>query len=165
MGEAAARSAPGPAAGAGPLRTLIHLVVVAGGWVGFVWMWIVVARQPWDSVRLVWLIVGSFVIAPVLTAAWVAHNRAIHRRKGERRAVAVADTRYRRDWRRRVVKADWAAMAVSPVVTIDIDEDGCKRYLGVASSRASRAHAVQPARPPRREDAELPSAWMDTVQG
>lgn len=124
------------------MRTLLHFVIVAAGWIGFVWMWILVARQPWDSMRLVWLIIASLIVAPLLTAAWVAHNRSIYRRKGERRTVAAADTRYRRDWRRRVVKADWAAMAVSPVVTIDIDEDGCKRYLGVGPSRPARSPAA-----------------------
>ncbi|MBK6863835.1 MAG: hypothetical protein IPG91_09750 [Ideonella sp.] len=152
-----ARAAPRREATPHPLRTLVHLLVVAAGWIGFAWMWLLVARQPWESDRLVWLIVGSFIVAPLLTAAWVMHNRAIHRRKGERRAVTPVRQRYRRDWRGREVKADWAAMAVSPLVTIIIDEDGCKRFLGVSRSPPPKA-------PHRAERSPRTDPWMDTVQ-
>lgn len=110
-------------------RKLAHLLVVVLGWVGFVWMWGLVATRPWESQRLVWLILGSLLVVPLLTAAWVLHNRALHRRKGERRAVAAADTSYTHDWHGRSVHADWPALRRASVVLVDV-EDGRKRYLG-----------------------------------
>lgn len=110
-------------------RRLAHLLLVAVGWVGFVWMWSLVAARPWESQRLVWLIAGSLLVAPLFTAAWVLHNRSIHRRKGERRAVAAADTRYTHDWHGRSVHADWAALRRSRVVLVEV-VDGRKRYQG-----------------------------------
>lgn len=134
----AAPAAAAPQRPARPLRTLLHLLLLVAGWAGFVWMWLLVATRPWESDRLLWLILGALVLVPLATGLWVVHNRSLYRRKGERRAVPVVDKPYRRDWRGRPVLADWAAMAVSPVVTIVVDEDGRKRYRGVESSRARR---------------------------
>lgn len=146
-----ARVAHPPAQAPGAARWALHVLLAAVGWAGFVWLWLLVAQRPWESQRLVWLVLGSFLLAPLVTALWVWHNRAIHRRKGERRAVpAPRNGMYRRDWAGRKVRADWAALAVSPVVTIQIDADGCKQYLGVGSSRPLRAASVAPARPPAR---------------
>lgn len=131
-----ARAAPTEGRSPRALRALLHVLLVAAGWIGFVWMWLLVGARPWDAQRLAWLIVGALVLVPLATGVWVVHNRAIFRRKGERRSVPVVDKPYRRDWRGRPVLADWAAMAVSPVVTISVDEDGRKRYRGVESSRA-----------------------------
>ena len=150
------RALVGPHARWRPLRTLAHLLVVGAGWIGFVWMWALVARQPWESDRLVWLIVGSLVVAPLVTGAWVMHNRALYRRKGARRAVAPADKGYPRDWHGRRVLADWPALCASPVVTISLAEDGIKQYLGVARAR--------PAQPPRHAGADAASPWIDTLQ-
>lgn len=148
------------------LRLALHLVLIGIGWIGFFWLWTVVAQQPWESQRLVWLIVGSFVLTPLLTAAWVLHNRAIYRRKGERRAVtAPRHGSYRRDWRGRRISADWAALAVSPVVTIQIDADGHKRYLGVGPSRPSSAASVAAARPPGDVAEDSGFARLDPVHG
>ena len=127
--------------GLGP-RLLLHAVVIALGWIGFVWMWVLVARQPWESQRLAWLIAGSTVALPLITFAWVAHNRSIYRRKGERRAVAAADLSYDHDWHGRRVDADWAALRRCPDITVSVVGDG-KRYrdasAGVAVPRASLA--------------------------
>lgn len=108
-------------------KELLRILIVALGWVGFVWMWVLVGRQPWDSGSLVWLIVGALIIAPLLTFVWVVHNRAIFRRKGERRAVAAADFSYAKDWHGRTISADWAQLAQSRFVTIDA-EDAMKVY-------------------------------------
>ncbi len=84
-------------------------------------MWLLVGRQPWETSRLIWLIVGTLIVVPLLTLAWVLHNRAIFRRKGERRGVAVADFSYRTDWHGRTISADWAQLQRSRFVTVDVD--------------------------------------------
>jgi hypothetical protein len=104
-----------------PLNKLVHLLVVVLGWAGFAWMWLLVSARPWESQRLMWLIVGSLVVVPILTAAWVMHNSAIHRRKGERQAVAAADMRYEHDWHGRAVQADWATLRRSRLVLVSLD--------------------------------------------
>lgn len=125
-------------------RKVLHVALVLLGWVGFVWMWLLVAQRPWESERLVWLIVGSIVLLPLLTFVWVRHNRDIHRRKGERRAPMLADVRYEHDWHGRSVHADWPVLRRTQSVTITV-AGGRKLY------RAARPPATPPARPPVRE--------------
>lgn len=103
------------------LRKLAHLLMVVLGWVGFAWMWSLVAARPWESQRLVWLIIGSLVLLPLITGAWVWHNRSLSRRKGERLANIKADMSYARDWHGRTVQADWAALRRSRVVLVEVD--------------------------------------------
>lgn len=114
------------------LKKLAHLLMVVLGWVGFAWMWSLVAARPWESQRLLWLIVGSLVLMPLITGAWVWHNRALSRRKGERLTTIVADMSYARDWHGRAVQADWAALRRSRVVLVDVD-GAHKRFVGNAS--------------------------------
>jgi hypothetical protein len=113
----------------------VHALIVGGGWAGFAWMWWLVAAQPWDVQRLVWLIAGSVVLLPLATAAWVRHNREIFRRKGERRSVADVDPGYARDWHGRAVMADWAALATARHVLVTVD-GACKRYVDASPSPA-----------------------------
>ena len=103
------------------LRKLIQFLVVVLGWVGFVWLWVLAAARPWESERLVWLIVGSFLVLPLVTGAWVLHNRALYKRKGERRAVAVAEMIYTHDWHGREVQADWLRLKRNRLVHISAD--------------------------------------------
>jgi hypothetical protein len=128
------------------LKKLGHLLLVVIGWVGFVWLWMRVARRPWESEGLVWLIVGSVLVLPVLTGAWVWHNRSIHRRKGERKAVAVVDMGYPRDWHGREVLADWDSLRQSRLVMIQADAHQ-KRYQGLPAHRhALPQQAAAPVR-------------------
>lgn len=127
------------------LRKLVHLLVVVIGWVGFVWLWLLVAARPWDSQGLIWLIVGSLVLVPLLTGAWVLHNRSLYRRKGERQGVATADMRYAHDWHGRSVRADWAALRRSRAVLIEV-EGTHKRYHGSFIDKP--IHSPMPARRP-----------------
>lgn len=117
--------------GASGAREILQVLIVASGWIGFVWLWVLVGRQPWDSSRLVWLIVGSLVVLPLVTLAWVIHNRAIFRRKGERLGVPVADYSYRNDWHGRRVDADWAGLRGSRFVTIGVEGEA-KVYRATA---------------------------------
>lgn len=142
MAEAEAAQ-PEPQAAIGPLRALLHLLLIAIGWVGFVWLWLIVAQRPWDSQRLLWLIVGSAIVAPILTLIWVLHNRALYRRKGERRAVtSVASPGYPRDWAGRTVSADWPALASSTQVSIRVDDDGSKHYRAESAQRPGSHEAA-----------------------
>jgi len=122
------------------LKRLGHLLVVVIGWIGFVWLWLLVAKRPWESQGLMWLIFGSLFAAPLLTGAWVLHNRSLHRRKGERQAVATADMSYAQDWHGRSVLADWAALRQSRLVLISIEGER-KLYHG------SRLGGLPPAVP------------------
>lgn len=108
---------------------LTHLLVVVIGWVGFVWLWLLVAARPWDSQGLTWLILGSLLLMPLITGAWVLHNRSIHRRKGERQAVATADMSYAHDWHGRTVHADWATLRRSRHVIVEVEGEH-KRFVG-----------------------------------
>lgn len=136
-------------------RKLAHLLLVVGGWVGFVWMWSLVASRPWDSQRLVWLIVGSCVVIPLLTGGWVLHNRALARRKGERRSVAVADMRYEHDWHGRRVHAEWAALRGSRLVLVQVEGEH-KRYHGLRAD-APRDVATAPLPDPLPVPAPTPT--------
>jgi hypothetical protein len=139
---------PASARPLGPLNKLVHLLVVVLGWVGFAWMWVLVSARPWESERLVWLIVGSLVLVPILTAAWVMHNSAIHRRKGERQAVAAADLSYEHDWHGRAVQADWTTLRRSRVVLVSVDGqrkifrgsriDACADSMQTSATRRDR---------------------------
>lgn len=137
----------------GALRKLAHLLLVVFGWVGFVWMWTLVAARPWDSRGLVWLIVGSVIVMPLLTGAWVWHNRALARRKGERRSVAEVDMSYAQDWHGRRVHADWAALRASRLVLIQVEGED-KRYHGLRADPARSADAA-PTRPGALHDAPM----------
>ena len=129
------------------LRKAIHLLVVVLGWAGFVWMWLLVAAQPWETQRLVWLILGSLLALPLLTGAWVLHNRSIHRRKGDRRAVPVVEAVYTHDWHGRSVQADWAVLQRCRVVLVSSDA-AHKRYHGTLAGLG--AGVAAPADDPRQ---------------
>jgi hypothetical protein len=137
-------------------RALAHGLLVVVGWVGFVWLWALVARRPWESAPLVWLTGGSLLAAPLLTALWVRHNRSIHRRKGERRSVANVDTGYARDWHGRPVRANWEMLARSRYVTIEV-VDGHKLYRGAPDAPRVAPPGRAGTRPIRPRD------WPDTV--
>ncbi len=126
------------------MRKLAHLLVVALGWIAFAWMWLLVAARPWDSRGLVWLILGSLLLMPLLTGAWVLHNRSLHRRKGERQSVARADMGYAQDWHGRQVQADWSALRRSRVVMISVEGER-KLYHGGLSDDAPTAPQPLPA--------------------
>lgn len=127
------------------LRKLAHLLVVALGWIGFAWLWLKVATRPWDSEGLVWLIAGSLLLAPLLTGIWVLHNRSIHRRKGERQAVAAADMSYARDWHGRSVHADWSALRRSRLVLISVEGDRKTYHGSLVETAAANPQPPLPA--------------------
>jgi hypothetical protein len=144
-----------------PARTLLHVVVVALGWIGFAWMWVLVARRPWESHYLIWLIAGSTVALPLLTFAWVLHNRFLFRRKGERRAIPVAEAAYTRDWHGRSVEADWSALRCSEHIVVSV-ADGRKLYRSVEPVapmlRGLRSSVVAAGERARRSVAAAPAA-------
>lgn len=108
-----------------PLRgwpqRLLHLAALVVGWVLFSWGWYDVLRQHWDTTALIWLIVGSLVLLPAMTFAWVLHNVGIHRRKGPRTGLRKVDETYQHDWNGREISADFAALARASVVVIDVE--------------------------------------------
>ena len=108
-----------------PLRSwpqrLLHLIALAVGWGLFFWGWYDVLGQNWDTTALIWLIVGSVVLMPAMTFAWVLHNVGIHRRKGPRTGLRKVDEAYRHDWNGREIAADFAALARANVVVIDVE--------------------------------------------
>jgi hypothetical protein len=136
-----------------PLNRLLHLLVVVLGWVGFAWMWVLVSARPWESDRLLWLIAGSLLIVPLLTGAWVVHNRSIHRRKGERRAVTDVALNYAHDWHGRAVQADWASLQRSRVVLVSVEGE---RKIFCGSRIDAPEHRTPPAAARRARPAAAP---------
>jgi hypothetical protein len=114
-----ARLSPTPLRG-WPQR-LLHLAALVVGWALFFWGWYDVLGQHWETTALIWLIVGSLVLLPMMTIAWVLHNVGIHRRKGPRTGVRKVDETYRHDWNGREISADFAALARASVVVIDVE--------------------------------------------
>ncbi len=125
-----------PAGLRSPLHAVAHLVLVVLGWAGFAWLWSLVLGRPWESADLRGLIVGTLVVAPVLTVAWIVHNVGIYRRRGPRRSVPAVTWRYERDYNGREVAADFTALRDACTVVIDVD-GGRKRYRA-ATGPASR---------------------------
>ena len=136
--EEGARRAPrGHAAGHSPPLTLRqkvgHVLFVILGWVLFIWFWHIAAGEPWDSAPLMFLIIGSIIVSPLVTLFWIFHNMGIYKRKGPRKGMANVQPFYDVDWSGREVTADWAALTSARVVVIEVDEFG-KNYR-VASTR------------------------------
>ena len=117
--------------------------------------WLIVARRPWDDRDLWTLIVAAAVVMPCVTVAWIAHNVAIFRRLGPRRAVPPVNVEYANDFYGRRIDADWASLLGCSHVTIDVDA-GLKRYratpmqppapIGIGAARRAAAAAIGQAR-------------------
>ena len=137
------------------LRKPIQVLVAILGWVGFVWLWVLVDVRPWESEGLVWLIAGSFIVFPLVTGAWVIHNRSIFERKGERRAVAVAETTYTHDWHGRSVTADWPSLKRSRLVHVSVD--GARKIYRRAPN------AQDAASPPLQHRHDTPSSALHSL--
>lgn len=93
------------------------------GWALFILGWWRVSTRPWDSADLQALFIGSALVFPVMTVAWVLHNVGIHRRKGPRRAVPAVNQSYEVDFLGREVQADWPALQQAREVTILVEGD------------------------------------------
>lgn len=120
-------------------HALGQALVVAFGWIGFVWLWWLVAQRPWEVRGLVWLIAVSLVVLPLITLYWVGHNRSIYRRKGPRRALAAVDESYTRDWNGLAVQAEWVVLRHARSITVQVGDEVKHYQLGAASARARRA--------------------------
>jgi hypothetical protein len=127
-------------------QRLLHLAALVAGWGLFVWGWYDVLGQPWDTRTLTWLVVGSVIVFPVMTTAWVLHNVGIHRRKGPRTSVRPVDESYRADWNGREVGADPAALAGASIVVIDIQGER-KHYRPAGTDPLRWTIAQSTARP------------------
>lgn len=114
-----------------PGRAALHIGAIFVGWALFVVGWARVASRPWDAHELWVLIVASAVVLPSLTVLWIAHNLALYRSRGRRRAVASVEKRYDVDWAGRPVEADWASLQHADRVWIDV-ESGVKRFRSIA---------------------------------
>jgi len=98
------------------------------GWALFLLGWWRVSTRPWDSADLKLLFIGSMLVFPVMTVAWVLHNVGIHRRKGARRSVPGAQERYDADFLGRQVQADWTSLQQAREITIVVEGDR-KRFV------------------------------------
>ena len=97
---------------------LVHLLVVALGWAVFGWFWWRVAGHSWDSRDLRLLVLAATLLFPLVTGAWVLHNRGIYRRLGPRRSVNTV--RYAaQDIHGRPVAADWGLLLTAHDVVVD----------------------------------------------
>lgn len=125
------------AAGSAPLasrrRALVHLLVLAAGWLLFVWLWWLVFRAPWAVRDLMLLVVAALLLFPAVTLWWVWHNRAIYRRRGPRRGLRHVTAAYQADFNGRRIDADWATLQAAPEVHIHIEGD-VKRFAARAGA-------------------------------
>ncbi len=123
-------------------QRLVHVLAVLAGWAIFFWGWHKVLGQPLDNPTLRWLIIGSVVVLPTFTIAWVLHNVGIHRRKGPRRGSAAITHTYAVDWKGRPVRADWAALGSAQLVVIYVEGEN-KVYLMSGAPSVPRLAAAQ----------------------
>jgi hypothetical protein len=124
-------------------RRLLHLLLIAGGWVLFVWGWRRVTAGHPELGELRVLMLSALLVVPVLTLGWVAHNVGIHRRKGPRRTVPPSPQRPAADFNGRRLAADWASLAAARRIDIVLDGD-VKRF---------HARDLRPPSPPVRKPA------------
>lgn len=105
-----------------PRRDRRHLLMAGLAWgVGAVG-WVVAARGSSQRHFVLALIVvaASLGLCTVVTAAWVAHNRSIHRRKGPRTGLPTARVDYATDWVGRPVTTEWSLVQLAPEVVISV---------------------------------------------
>jgi hypothetical protein len=110
-----------------PHQKFFHLFVVVSGWALFVLAWVRVASDLPDYAVLAEMVIGTLVVAPLVTLYWVLHNLAIARVKGPRTRAIEAEAHYVRDWNGRDVVADWEAVRTAGITVIGI-VDGRKVY-------------------------------------
>lgn len=127
----------------GGRRRVLHALLVALGWVLFVWSWRRVTAGSPEAGELRALMVAAAIVVPVLTLSWVAHNVGIHRRKGPRRSLREVQAHYDRDFNGRVIDADWTRLADARRITIVLD-GGHKRYVAGADPRRAAPMPVTP---------------------
>lgn len=121
-----------PALPGWPAR-LLHVGLVALGWLIFSWSWWkVLFAQPVAAFNLSLLIVGAVVVVPAITLAWVVHNRGIYARKGARQANATLAPAYARDWTGSTVHADFEQLRTAPRIVIERSPAG-KHFRGRAA--------------------------------
>lgn len=100
---------------------LRHLPWLIAGWLLFIWLWWLVARQPWQVLGLQRLVLWAAVLFPAVTLAWIVHNRNIYRRLGPRRGLRVVPVQHLADFNGRTIDADWSVLQQAQEVVIDID--------------------------------------------
>lgn len=101
----------------------LHLGLNLFGWLLFMWFWWhVLTTQEVNPRTVSLLIMGSLLVLPFVTLAWVIHNRGIYLRKGPRTTVRQVEEQYDADWEGRVVHADWDALRQARSITISIDD-------------------------------------------
>jgi hypothetical protein len=116
------------------IQKIGHFLLVVLGWITFIWMWSLVVSRPQDNSMIVLLVVGSFIISPVITFLWVFHNMGIYKRKGPRVGSKEIPHAYEHDWAGRKITADWEELKRARVVVIEIDEFG-KNYVAASINR------------------------------
>ncbi len=101
-------------------RHTLQLALVAVAWVAFVASWGIVARRtPVETmVRSGAIVALAAVATGLVTTAWIAHNLRVHRRKGPRRQSPPAGRLPTRDFRGRLLVADWDELRLSSVVQV-----------------------------------------------
>lgn len=129
-------------------RRIVHVAMVALGWLLFAWSWHRVTANGPEVGELRWLLVSAVLVVPVLTLSWVAHNVGIHRRKGPRRSVPAVTPHHESDFNGRRLEADWPALVTARRIDIVVDGDR-KRFV-----------AVVPLPVPVPGDAPLPAPRM-----
>ena len=101
-------------------RDLVHGVFLVGAWALILVLWVRVLRGTSPDVLL--LAGGSVLVCGIgsvaATRVWIAHNVAIHRRKGPRGAVPEVALEYVHDGVGRAVAAAWPDVRAAGIVVV-----------------------------------------------
>lgn len=113
-----------PAASRRSPARMLHPLLVAAMWGVFIWSWARVVRGATasDVVDTMILVASILLVVVVLTMLWVGHNVSIYRKKGPRRSLATVEFTCDRDFLGREIEAEWALIAASQVVEVEIVE-------------------------------------------
>lgn len=129
-------------------RRALHGLLIAAGWVLFIWCWYRVTADRPHLGELRTLMLASVLVVPVLTLSWVAHNVGIYRRKGPRRGVREVPLDYATDFNGRTITAAWPKLVGARRVDIVV-EGGQKLFVDVSErpARLDRPNRTAPPQP------------------
>lgn len=108
-----------------------HVLLVAAGWVVFGLLWARVLARPGarDAIQSTMVLLLALVaVVTLVTWAWIAHNVALARRRGGRRAGTPARVVPERDLLGRVLLVD-PDVARAGLIVVSVDEVG-KTFSG-----------------------------------
>lgn len=108
---------------------LAQTVLVAVGWVAFLWAWVSVVRHtaPVTMLSTLGFLGACALVNEAIALGWIHHNLGIFARKGPRKAVFVPEHAFGEDFLERELVADWSDLRNQGTVLVSFD-DARKTY-------------------------------------